>query len=269
MEIFKKIILGVSRVVLFFSLFLLLSSFAMDGMVRLGISSIVSESLMQDSTFDDAIEDKEKINELFQKTETQEFVRKYFEPVISGDVDISKVNLGGDILEFVEHNKEKIEEVIGQPIDMERVEEFTKSKEMATLNDGYIEVVSKANDAVPTEVKNVIKICNFILSGRFRIMMGLISLLTIVIIAFIKKSYYDWIGIVGNDLIGCGSIVLIGSVGGLLVLNAMFDALKLGNITFKFGNVAIVSGGAIVVGIILKFIYKILDKKFCRIKTEA
>lgn len=261
MEIMKKIMSGTCKVILFICIFLLMLSFSIDGLMENSISLIVSNSLVEVPGFEIIEVENEKVNELIKSSEAQEFIKEYVEPLIGGELDSSKIDIGGDIFTFVEANKGKIEEIIGQPIDMEKVEAFTRSEEIEKVNEHYLEIVSEASDAVPTPVKSTLHAYTYFISNNFRILMGIISGVLLFIIAFINKSYYSWIKTFGKTLIGSSIIVGVLSGLGILVMNLFFKMMEFSNVSFDYRNMLITIGISLLVGIIIVVVYKKVVKE--------
>lgn len=268
MEIFKQIGLGVSKVILFICIFLLMLSFSMDGLIENSVSLIVQSSLVQMPNFEIVEVENEKVNELIKSPEAQEFIQNYIEPIISGNVDTSKINIGKDILTFVEANKEKIEKIIGQPIDIEKVKEFTESEEVKEVNEQYLEIVLKASEEVPTPVKKTIHTYEYFVSSSFKILMGIISGFMLVVIAFINKSYHSWIKTLGKALIGSSITLGILSGIGLLIINSLIKMMEVGNTSFGYENALITTGVGLVLGIIMVVGYKRVVKEPVKVLSE-
>ena len=90
-----------------------------------------------------------------------EFVDTVLEDISTGDT--SDFNLGEKILDFVEDNKSEIEELIGEEIPMEKIEEFANSKEVSEFNEQYKEAIGTVSGNIPAPVKGIVKaIENFI-----------------------------------------------------------------------------------------------------------
>lgn len=266
MEILKKIVSGIFKVILFGCVFLLVLSFSAKEMLQDGISSVVSSNLIQIPGIEMVKVENEKVNEFVQSPEVQEFMMQYVETIMGEEVDTTKINIGEDILEFVATNKEEIEEVTGQPIDMEKLEEFTKSEEMQQINEQYILMVTDAKENVPVEVKNVMQAYSFFLTSKFKILMGIIGAVAIGIIALINKSWYSWLKTVSKVLISCGIVIGLFAFAGTTILSNIFKALDYGNITLEYMDALIVAGVTIVSGIVIAIIYRLIEK---RVKENA
>lgn len=268
MEIMKKVSSGIAKVILFICIFLLMLSFSMEGLIENSVSLIVQNSLVQMPNFEIVEVENEKVNELIKSPEVQEFIKNYIEPVIDGKYDVSKINIGKDIFEFVEANKEKIEDIVGQPIDMEKVKEFTESEEIKEVNDKYLKIVSKASEEVPTPVKKTIHVYDYFVSGNFKILMGIISGVALVVITFVSKSYHSWIKTFGKTLIGSSIVFGVLSGIGLLIINGLIKMMEVGNVTFEYKNVLITTGVSLLLGIIMVVVYNMVVKEQGKVPTE-
>lgn len=261
MIILKRVGSIIFKVILLVCVFLLLLSFSAKEMMKDGISSIISSNLVQIPGIEMIKVKNEKVAEFVQSPETQKFVMNYIETLMNEDVDTTKINIGEDILEFVTANKEKIEEITGQPIDMEKLEEFTKSTEMQEINEQYILMITDVKKNVPVEVKNMIQTYNFFLTNNFKILMTVISVVSILGIALIDKSWYSWLKPVSKVLICCGIVIGLFVFVGTTIFNNILKTLNYGKIILDYNNVLIVVGSSIVGGIILAIIYRLINKR--------
>lgn len=261
MEIFKKIMLGIAKVILFNCMFLFMFSFSIKGLMNDGISVILSNKLAQIPEFEIVVKE-EKVNELIKSPETQEFIKEFVEPMIDSDVDISKIDIGGDVLTFIETNKEKLEAIVGQPIDISEVEKVVKSEEFQEVNKQYIEIVSRSRETVPVSVKNTIHAYTYFMSSEFRALMGIIGGVMLFVIALIKKPHYSFIKTFGKSLAGNGFMIGVISIFWLFAANGLFKIMEFENVTFDYKNALIMSGVSLVTGIIIVVVYnKIIKRK--------
>lgn len=257
----KKIVAGLFKVILLVCVFFLLLSFSVNGMIKDGISSVVNSNLDVIPELNEIGIDGEKIAELMEDEEVQELVMEYVEPVLGGEVDIENVNIGEDIFEFVNENKSKIEEVVGQPIDMEKVEEFTRSEEMNKINDQYKDVVIQTSGEVPVEVKNMVYTYGFFFTTQFRSLMTGIIVLAIVVIMIIEKSFHSWMSSVGKTLTGCGILLGVFVFAGSTILTKVLETFEFGTISFDYKNGLICAVISVVLGIILMIVYSMIEKR--------
>lgn len=267
MEIMKKIVSGFCKVILFVCVILFLLSFSVDGLMEDGVSVIVSNTLRQIPEFEVVVKN-EKVNEFIKSPEAQKFIKEYVEPFIDEDIDISKVDIGEAVLTFIEINKEKIEEIIEQPIDMTEVEKIVNSEEMKEINKQYIEIVSKSRETVPVEVKNTIHTYNYFISGKFRILIGVIGGIMLLLISLINKSYHSWIKTLGKTMIGSSITIGIISLLGLFAINGLFRMMEYSNLTFSYKNSLITSGLCLIIGIIMVVIYNKVVKQSETVTSE-
>lgn len=257
----KKLGTILFKVVLLVCVFLLLLSFSVDGMIKDGISSVVNSNIVEIPGFEELGIDGKKVTELIESDEGQELITKYVDPILGGEVDIENINIGSDILEFVNENKETIEDIIGQPIDMAEVESIVQSEEMNQLTEKYVEIVDQTSENVPVEVKNMVYAYGYFFTNQFRILMGVISGIMIILIALLEKSFYSWMKTIGKTLTGCGILIIIFVYAGPAILEMVLESLNFGILSFDTKNSLMCGIVSLVVGIVLLIVHGMIDKR--------
>lgn len=257
----KKLISLLFKVVLLVCVFFLLLSFSVDGMIKDGISSVVNSNIVEIPGFEELGIDGEKVTELIESEEAQELITKYVEPVLGGEVNVENINIGSDILEFVNANKETIEEIVGQPIDMAEVESLVQSEEMNQLTEKYVEIVDQTRGSVPVEVKNMVYTYGYFFTKQFRILMSVISGVMILLIALVEKSFHSWMKIVGKTLAGCGILISLFAYVGPAILSKVLESMNFGMVSFDSKNGLMCGLVSLVIGIVLMIVHGMIDKR--------
>lgn len=188
-----------------------------------------------------------------------EFADTVLEDISTGDT--SDFDLGEKVLDFVQDNQSEIESVIGQPLPMDKIEEFAKSEEVSQFNDQYKGVITTVSGNVPAPLKGVINFIENFISEDFREVCLIVSLVLVVIIALLQWSFYKWIRTLGNTILGVSIFMFIVSILGNLFSSALTAMLNFsGSLGFgKSMMISAISGG---LGIILLIIYMIVKKIF-------
>lgn len=186
-----------------------------------------------------------------------EFVDTVLEDVTSGDT--SDFNLGEKVLDFVTDNQSEIESVIGEPLPMEKIEEFSNSSEVSKFNEQYKNVMSAVSGKIPTPLKGAIEFVEKFISEDFRVACLIVGLISLVLTVLLQWSLYKWIRTLGNTTLGVGIFTFIISLIGNIFSSA-FAALLRFNGTLGFGKAvwsSAICGGT---GIILLIVYTIIKK---------
>lgn len=196
-----------------------------------------------------------------------EFVDTVLEDVSTGDT--SDFDLGEKVMDFFEDNQSEIEQLIGQPLPMDKIEKFAESEEVNQFNDQYKEVVSTVSSNVPEPVKRAVKVIEDFISEDFRENCLIISVVLLVVIALLQWSLYKWIRTLGNTILGCGIFVFIINLLGSVFGTAIATMANL-NGTLDFGRSLVSSVVSIGVGVVLLIIYVIIKKiiEKCKNSTE-
>ena len=173
--------------------------------------------------------------------------------------EIEDINIEEDLKTFMEENKTTIEQATGQSISDEKldelVEEVTQNED---INASYKKMIEEAKNSMPEEGQVVLNRYQSVTTDNF--MMGLIitSIISIVIIALLKKPYYKWI--VNIAIAGIVSALFIALIGGsiALVLNV---AIEIETVGISAMPMLITSGIMLLVSIVLIVINSILDSR--------
>lgn len=207
----------------------------------------------------------ENIKELEDSLRTNETIdnlmNKYTDKIMKDLTtdEIEDINIEEDLKTFMEENKVTIEEATGQSISDEKldelVEEVTQSED---INASYKKMIEEAKNSMSEEGQVVLNRYQSVTTDNF--MMGLIitSIISIVIIALLKKPYYKWI--VNIAIAGIVSALFIALIGGsiALVLNV---AIEIETVGISAMPMLITSGIMLLVSIVLIVINSILDSR--------
>ena len=237
----------------------LLLSFSIRSFVKESTSIVLSNNSQVVEAFDSMGIESNKIQEFMKSEEAQEFIISYVSPVLDGNIDLDNVDIGSDILEFVKSNEAQIEDIIGEPLPMEQIEDYVSSKDMDKLNEAYKTVVVDISKNVPTEVKNTISVFGYFLSVEFRLLIVGWCLFTLIVIALLQWSFYLWIRTLGNTLTWCGVLLSLIPIVGSLFVTGMFNVM---NVQFEldFADAFYSSLVAIIIGVVCLVIYVVMKK---------
>lgn len=237
----------------------LLLSFSIRSFVKESTSIVLSNNSQVVEAFDSMGIESNKIQEFMKSEEAQEFIISYVSPVLDGNIDLDNVDIGSDILEFVKSNEAQIEDIIGEPLPMEQIEDYVSSKDMDKLNEAYKTVVVDISKNVPTEVKNTISVFGYFLSVEFRLLIVGWCLFTLIVIALLQWSFYLWIRTLGNTLTWCGVLLSLIPIVGSLFVTGMFNVM---NVQFEldFEDAFYSSLVAIIIGVVCLVIYVVIKK---------
>lgn len=207
-------------------------------------------------------ENIEKLEDRLRTNETIDNLMNKYTDKIMKDLttdEIEDINIEEDLKTFMEENKTTIEEATGQSISDEKldelVEEVTQNED---INASYKKMIEEAKKSMPEEGQVVLNRYQSVTTDNF--MMGLIitSIISIVIIALLKKPYYKWI--VNIAIAGIVSALFIALIGGsiALVLNV---AIEIETVGISAMPMLITSGIMLLVSTVLIVINSILDSR--------
>ena len=207
----------------------------------------------------------ENIKELEDSLRTNETIdnlmNKYTDKIMKDLTtdEIEDINIEEDLKTFMEENKTTIEQATGQSISDEKLDELLEEiTQNEDINASYKKMIEEAKNSMPEEGQVVLNRYQSVTTDNF--MMGLIitSIISIVIIALLKKPYYKWI--VNIAIAGIVSALFIALIGGsiALVLNV---AIEIETVGISAMPMLITSGIMLLVSIVLIVINSILDSR--------
>lgn len=207
----------------------------------------------------------ENIKELEDSLRTNETIdnlmNKYTDKIMKDLTtdEIEDINIEEDLKTFMEENKTTIEQATGQSISDEKLDELLEEvTQNEDINASYKKMIEEAKKSMPEEGQVVLNRYQSVTTDNF--MMGLIitSIISIVIIALLKKPYYKWI--VNIAIAGIVSALFIALIGGsiALVLNV---AIEIETVGISAMPMLITSGIMLLVSIVLIVINSILDSR--------
>lgn len=210
---------------------------------------------------------EKELNELEENLQNNEqvdeLVDKYSEKIIRdlSEDNIEDVNFEEDLRTFVLENKSTIEEASGHELTEEEIDAaIDEVIQNEDLNETYKQIITEAKQEMPEESQTMIDGYNNITSENFMIALVITTVISIIIIALLKKPYYKWI--VNIAIAGIISAIFTALIGGCmaLVLNLAMTSLE-GMSAVSATPIIITSGIMLIISIILLVINSILDKK--------
>lgn len=207
-------------------------------------------------------ENIKKLEDSLRTNETIDNLMNKYTDKIMKDLttdEIEDINIEEDLKTFMEENKTTIEQATGQSISDEKLDELLEEvTQNEDINASYKKMIEEAKNSMPEEGQVVLNRYQSVTTDNF--MMGLIitSIISIVIIALLKKPYYKWI--VNIAIAGIVSALFIALIGGsiALVLNV---AIEIETVGISAMPMLITSGIMLLVSIVLIVINSILDSR--------
>lgn len=196
-----------------------------------------------------------EILKVFEMEESKVFVGDIMEDIISsGD---SEYDIEKEIITFIQENKDEFSETYNIQISDDDVKKLEEELGNSNLNQEYIKIKDEFKTSLGEEEKMILDIYNFIVSTTFKVILICISLIILVLIALLQKSYYKWIRSLGVVGIISG---LFGIVVGLLFDYIIMQTFKMS--ALEMGFLAKYSIGVVLGGIVCIIVYIIINKKF-------
>ena len=139
---------------------------------------------------------EKELNELEENLQNNEqvdeLVDKYSEKIIRdlSEDNIEDVNFEEDLRTFILENKSTIEEASGHELTEEEIDAaIDEVIQNEDLNETYKQIITEAKQEMPEESQTMIDGYNNITSENFMIALVIITVISIIIIALLKKPY--------------------------------------------------------------------------------
>lgn len=193
---------------------------------------------------------------------TQKIIDKYIARVLN-DLDsekVSDINIEEDVKSIIKENRQEFEAVVGRDLSDEKIEEIVNEiSEKEDINGTYKEMIEKAKQEIPAESKTLITSYNSMSSQEFITILVVITIISVVTLAFLKKPHYKWITNVGiSGIIASIMTAIIGS-SMTLVLNFVLGSMNQTTL-ISASPILLTSTIMLAVSIILLVINSIIDK---------
>ncbi len=262
MEGLKKFLLGIFRGCFVLVLISLLCYFSFDGFVEKGIADIITGNEMTLEVFEQFGVDKYHVEKIVQNEHIQEFLKEIVEGLIydvsHGEV-VKNKNLVLKIKTFIIDNREELEDVIGYKMQDEFIDNLENLPELQEIDVKYQEMIDASVEYVPSEVKNIMVALNNVSKISYSTVMIILLVVLLGIIIALHWSLYRWTKDVGGDVVGCGVFMFIVTcITSYLISNSLMYLPV--QITFDFMKMFYIAVGTIIVGIVIRLVYTIVEK---------
>lgn len=240
-----------------------LKNIIVDGIVMETITEKLSNKEYQEGSFNldgeiDNFIQEEKVREILKNPEVKDLIQKYLEitlHAITDESDLSEVELEKDILNYLDDNKEVLEEVVGQEITEEvinQTEEQLQSKEMSRV---FKQNIQNTKKSLTSKEVTVVKGYELLTKKSFHwTVLGLI-LLTLIGIALLQKSFYKWIKTLGSSMTLSGISILIMSISVSKIVSSASDMKNFKiHVLLRYGTILLL------IGLIVVGIYSLIEK---------
>ena len=265
MKILRKILVFILGFILYNLVCAFILTFALKDIVQTEmIGGVVRENILPAITESEDVssEDKEKIQALLEDEGVNQVINDVVGDILTtfGDENATFDQESIDkIFDYVIDNKEQLEKAIGKEIDTNEIEKFRDSDEYNQFTDELSKTLNETGSTLDSSSRTVIKTYNYIVSDNFKIALGIIILIYLLLIMLIQWSLYKWLSILGRALYTSGITVMIMYLAVKVFINKLLVDNGI-NITIDTSNIFLLGIGSLVLGIVLVIIYKIINK---------
>ena len=265
MKILRKILVFILGFILYNLVCAFILTFALKDIVQTEmIGGVVRENILPAITESEDVssEDKEKIQALLEDEGVNQVINDVVGDILTtfGDENATFDQKSIDkIFDYVIDNKEQLEKAIGKEIDTNEIEKFRDSDEYNQFTDELSKTLNETGSTLDSSSRTVIKTYNYIVSDNFKIALGVIILIDLLLIMLIQWSIYKWLSILGRALYTSGITVMIMYLAVKVFINKLLVDNGI-NITIDTSNIFLLGVGSLIFGILSVIIYKIINK---------
>ena len=265
MKILRKILVFILGFILYNLVCAFILTFALKDIVQTEmIGGVVRESILPAITESQDVnsEQKEQIQALLEDEEVNKVINDVVGDILTTFEDENATfdqKSIDKIFDYVIDNKEQLEKAIGKEIDVNELEKYRDSEEYNQFTDELSDTLNEVGGTLDSSSRNAIKTYNYIVSDNFKIALGIIILIDLLLIMLIQWSLYKWLSILGRALYTSGITVMIMYLAVKVFINKLLVENGI-NITIDTSNIFLLGVGSLIFGILLVIIYKIINK---------
>ena len=207
-----------------------------------------------------------RIEYIINDDKIRELINNYVDKTLESIVDdesLDDVSLENDMIDYISDNRKVIEESTGVEITDEMIAQLRESFEDKHISRMFKESINYTRNSISTREKTVLKGYKYLISFNFRLLLVVLIIASLVIIAVIKKSFYEWIKNLYYSLILSGvGLIAIGII--LKIIIKVLTGLS------KVHAMPLIIIGIVylVIGIIILILYSIIIKKLMKGNEE-
>lgn len=170
-----------------------------------------SENLIIPEEEINKITDDERVREILKSKEIQDLLNKYLDITIDTIIEeesIDEIELEKDILNYLNDNKETLSKAVGQDITEEMIASTKEQFEGKDISKAFKQTLDNTKNHITKKEKVMLKGYKILNSNQFRMIILFCIVLTIILIAMIQKSFFQWIRTLGIAITISGILLI-------------------------------------------------------------
>ena len=170
-----------------------------------------SENLIIPEEEINKITDDERVREILKSKEIQGLLNKYLDITIDTIIEeesIDEIELEKDILNYLNDNKETLSKAVGQDITEEMIASTKEQFEGKDISKAFKQTLDNTKHHITKKEKVMLKGYKILNSNQFRMIILFCIVLTIILIAMIQKSFFQWIRTLGIAITISGILLI-------------------------------------------------------------
>ena len=200
----------------------------------------------------------ERINKILESDAIQELIQDYMDKTLKSldnPEELENIDFEQDVINYLKENKDVIETSSGIEITDEMLNETKENLEERDFNKLVKQKIRNTSNNMTQQEKKVLKIYSFIISKKFKVFLGLIFLINLVITTILINPKHKVITNIGLSLlIGGLETIIMSFVLKLIIINYT-------NLTnFNIGSLINCSLIITIIGLIVILVYNSIVK---------
>lgn len=240
-----------------------------DTMMKKELTDHVVSTIVENSASDisDEVIDEVK-NTIQNNPEIKQMMDQYFDQaldILSSDGSTGRIDVSKELNGLIDEG-EKILNDHGVTITEEQREELNSIASSEEINNLVNDTIQDVKEDLPSSTRGVLKTYKSLTSGSMKVGIIVLIIVSLILIALLKKSYYKWLSNFGGSLLASG--IIVGVILPFL-FNALLSLIDEGDLGISFFSLSTNGYVLIALGIISIVLYMIIPKLIMKKKKDS
>lgn len=188
-----------------------------DTMMKKELTENIVNTIVENSSSDISDEVLDEVKDTIENNpEIKQMMDKYFNQaldILSSDDSTERIDVSKELSGLIDEG-EKILNNHGITMTEEQKEELNSIASSDEINNLVNDTIQEVKEDLPSSTRGILKTYKSLTSGSMKVGVIILIIVSLVLIALLKKSYYKWLSNFGGALLVSG--IIIGVVFSLL-----------------------------------------------------
>lgn len=231
-----------------------------DKMMKKELTDHVVSTIVENSASDISDEVIDEVKDTIQNNpEIKQMMDQYFDQaldILSSDGSTEKIDVSKELNGLIDEG-EKILNDHGFTITEEQREELNSIASSEEINNLVNDTIQEVKEDLPSSTKGMLKTYKSLTSGSMKVGIIVLIIVSLVLIALLKKSYYKWLSNFGGSLLVSG--IIVGVIVPFL-FNALLNIIDEQDLGISISSLSMNGYILILLGILSILFYMIIPK---------